>query len=724
MIYRKVDSFIRAKLNNKKPQFVYSQHKKYIRIRCGFDIETTRIGDYAFMYHWQLSWNDDTLLLRTWSDFELLLQRVNAWLEPKKAYLLIWVANLSHEFSFLCRRFHWDKIFAKESRTPLTAVTGRSEFRECLSISGQGGLANLAKNYCQTQKKINDLDYTKPRNSQTELTETEEGYCIADVQILAEWADYIFKEFSDKKKDIPLTSTSIVRSDIRAAAEATGQIEQIRAAVNHLYPDRDTYNYIMQYLFRGGFTHANCWYVFAHWENAIGVDFKSSYPAVMLQSGLCYYPMTKFISCSCECDGQDITDPKLQTKCMLLVLDFDGIENRTNHSIESEHKIIKMQDAEIDNGRLRKAEKIRVLINEVDYGVYKRFYKWRKITVVKALCAERGHLPNYVTKPLQRYYKIKEDLNKRGLSHTIEYKNAKARLNSFYGCMVTRLNFTDWKYDQDTGEWKPEESKKTYEKMIENQILCPYWGIYITSWARARLLHIVADMDPDKSENNVIYCDTDSIYFDDTSRNRAIIAAWNEKIRQYNRSYLQDEFAKIGTFDWIDENKDGSPVRYEFKTLGAKRYIKYHDGIAEITVSGMKKTSYERAICQPFATDHSYPVFETVEDPDGTRRQQRLGYVDIKDLFDYFTDEFLLSCDDSMKLCSKYDTEPAKRGKDHKTYQDEYTATVTDDQGHTELMSEKSGVALVPIPFKIRMNEMYLILLQQVLDERRKPCKR
>ena len=138
----------------------------------------------------------------------------------------------------------------------------------------------------------------------------------------------------------------------------------------------------------------------------------------------------------------------------------------------------------------------------------------------------------------------------------------------------------------------------------------------------------------------------------------------------------------------------------------------------------MKKSSYEKAICQPFATDQSYPVFETVEDPDGTRRQQRLGYVDIMDLFDYFTDEFLLSCDDSMKLCSKYDTEPAKRGKDHKTYQDEYTATVTDDQGHTEVMSEKSGVALVPIPFKIRMNEMYLILLQQVLDERRKPCKR
>ena len=78
MIYTNVKQFIRAKLNRRKQLFIYSQHKKYIRIRAGFDIETTRIGNYAYMYHWQLSWNDDDLLLRKWSDFELLISELNS----------------------------------------------------------------------------------------------------------------------------------------------------------------------------------------------------------------------------------------------------------------------------------------------------------------------------------------------------------------------------------------------------------------------------------------------------------------------------------------------------------------------------------------------------------------------------------------------------------------------------------------------------------------------
>lgn len=739
MIYRDVKQFIRAKLNNRKQLFVYSQHRKYIRICAGFDIETTRIGDYAFMYHWQLSWDNDVLLLRKWSDFELLLQRVNAWLEPKKARLLLWVANMSHEFSFLCRRFEWSKIFARESRQPLTAVTGRIEFRECLSISGQGGLANLARNYCKTQKKLGDLDYTKPRNSQTELTAAEELYCVNDVVILSEWADYIFRDFSDKKLDIPLTSAGIIRSEIKAAAEETGQIEQIRAAVNHLYPDRDTYNYIMKYLFRGGFTHANIWYICCDWPNTLGVDFKSSYPAVMLQSGLCYYPMTKFISCTCDCDGKELTDEKLLTRCMLLVVDFDGIEAKTYHSIESDHKIIATKNAVFDNGRLRSADKIRVLITEIDYKVYQMFYKWEKLTVVKSLCAKRGKLPNYVTKPLQRYFIMKEALKKAGKGDTIEYQNAKARLNSFYGCLVTRLNFTEFYYNQgapfeleledgsyrtiNTGEWYEKPSKKTYDSMIKKQILSPYWGIYVTSWARFRILSLIAKMDSSKDDYNVLYCDTDSIYFDDTPRNRKIVEEWNRDILKYNKENLPPEFKKLGCLEWINENEDGSPVVYRFKTLGAKRYIKHWNQESEVTVSGMKKGSFEQNIMQPFATDQSYPIFEEYEAEDGSIRKKRLGFVDVEELFLKFTDEFLLCCEDSLKLCSKYDTEPARRGADHHTYCDEYSAEVTDEQGHTETMSEKSGVALVPIPFKINMAEMYLILITQVLEERRRPCK-
>lgn len=726
MIYNNLRSFIRAKLNRKKQVFVYSQHKKYIRICSGFDIETTRIENHAYMWVWQLSWNDDILIMRKWSEFAALVAAVNTWLQPKKAYILLWVANLGHEFAFLARQFRWSKIFARESHNPLTASTGQIEFRECLSISGGGGLANLAKNYCTIRKLKGELNYDIPRNSFTQIldgtngTENEMGYIINDVTILSQWADYIFREFSDNGKDIPLTSTSIVRNDIRIAAEKTGAIDDIRKAVHELYPDRVNYNYFMSFLFRGGYTHANIWYVCCKWENTIGVDFTSSYPAVMLQK---YYPMTPFVDCDCACDGKSITDEKLQTKCMIMTVDIDNIERTTFHAIESDHKIIKYKNAQFDNGRLYKAEKIRVCLTELDYEIYTKFYKWEKITVVESLCAERGKLPNYVLNPLKRYYTLKDRLKKEGKDKTIEYKNAKARLNSFYGCCVTRLNFTDYHYNQDDdfvldngkgvkhGEWYETESKKTYEQMIEKQLLSPFWGIWVTAHARHNLLKTVFAMDDSKMQTNVIYCDTDSIYFDDTPRNRAIIATYNADVQNFNNCYLPEEFANIGLFDWVDAEKDGNPVHYSFETLGAKRYIKYYHDHAEITVAGMRKGTYENKIMQRFATDNSYPVYHEYENETEEIRKKIIGYVDIEELFTYFTDNFLLGCDESNKLASVYSIS-------------DYSDTVTDAQGNTEIMTEKCGVALVPIPFSIKMDKIYILLWEQILEERRKPCKR
>ena len=715
MIYTNIDDFCKKNLNRKKQFFVYSNHVKYIRISCGFDIETTRIEKHAFMYHWQLSWNDDILLCRTWGDFETLVNRLNEWLKPKNANIIVWVANLGHEFSFLCRRFTWKRIFARESHNPLTAQTERVEFRECLSISGQGGLKNLAKNYCQTRKLVGDLDYTKPRNSKTELTELETQYCVNDVKILSEWGNYIFREFSDKQLNIPITSISIVRNDIKQAAIDTGCYEQIKQAVLSLFPKRATYNFVMQYLFRGGYTHANIWYVMVKWENTIGVDFTSSYPAVMLHE---YYPMTPFNEFNCEYTDKEITDDSLNTMCCILYIRFDGIEQTTFHAIESQHKIIAMQNASFDNGRLTKADFIEVCLTELDYDIYKKFYKWEKITVIRALRSIRGKLPNYVLNPLKSYYHTKQDLKKRGLDNTNEYKNAKARLNSFYGCMVTRLTFTEHKYNQTTGNWESEETHKTYSKLIENQILSPYWGIYVTAHARHRLLNIVHEMDNSRLENNVIYCDTDSIYFDDTPENRDIIKRYNEKIMEYNAKNLPPIFEDIGLFDWVDKDKYGNPITYEFETLGAKRYIKYYDNHAEITVAGMRKGTFERKIKRAFATDNSYPIFDIYTDENGNEKKKRIGYVDKNELFEFFTDDLILSCDESGKLASFYDTSPYERGKE---FVDEYKEMVVDDQGNAEIMREKSGVALVPITFGLTMEQIYLQLIEKIMNERRLP---
>lgn len=719
-IYTELKPFLKAVFKPRKQQYIYDRHKKYARISAGFDIETTRIETHAFMYHWQVSMNDEILLMRRWDDFTTLLRQIDNWCKPKKCGLIMWVANLGHEFSFLQCRYKANKIFATDAHTPLTVDIGCVQFRECLTISGQGGLANLAKNYCETQKLKGDLDYNIIRNSVTPLTETEIQYCINDVKILSEWGQYIFKEYSDKKLDIPLTKTSIVRFEIKQAAEATGQIEEIRKAVNALYPKRETYNFIMKFLFRGGYVHANIWYVAPESpiDNVIGVDFTSSYPAVMLQK---YYPMTPFADCDLCVNGasDEITDDKLQSMCVWFVVDFYNIERTTYHAIESEHKIISEQGALYDNGRMYYAERVRVALTELDYEIYKRFYKWERLEIIHAMCAKRGKLPEYVLKPLRKFYKVKQRLKGTDLENSIEYKNAKAAVNSFYGCMVTRLKFYEW-FINDTGEtletivngkhkliqpneWYEKESEKTYDRLISKQVLSPYWGIYVTAHARFNLLQVVSEIDGDLLTNNVLYCDTDSIYMIDTPENRAIIEKYNAEIFECNKT-REPEFSDIGAFSWVDTVKEtGEPEHYIFKTLGAKRYCKYYNHHAEITVAGMKKGTLEKKIARTFATENSYAFYKDMKNKKGL-----IGYVDIDELFDCFNDNFVLACDESLKLASNYEIE-------------EYTAIVTDEHGNSEMMHEFSGVALVPIEFTLKMDDVYTSLFEEILKERRLP---
>ena len=46
---------------------------------------------------------------------------------------------------------------------------------------------------------------------------------------------------------------------------------------------------------------------------------------------------------------------------------------------------------------------------------------------------------------------------------------------------------------------------------------------------------------------------------------------------------------------------------------------------------------------------------------------------------------------------------------------------MTDADGRTELMHEETGVAIVPVTFKIKMDEHYIMLLDILMQERRLP---
>lgn len=680
-VYDNLDEWKHAEMKRFPPSYK-KWHDKYLRVGCGFDIETTTVCSMSYMYHWQFSWDDSVILGRTWDDLSELFQTVHDYLDKRQAKVICWVANLGYEFSFIHDRFPITGVFARAERQPIKCDLGRIEFRDCLYLSGQGGLANLAKNYCQTAKMTGDIDHKIIRTHQTPLTETEQGYCIADVAILSEWSAYCFHRWTGagKSNKIPLTATGIVRDAIRSAVDDT---DSVTADCIARYPNTaEKYNFWMRWLFRGGYTHANIFHVGDRLKNIIGADFTSSYPAVMMH---CDYPVSIFLPTDLQTDGHHITDSQLDTDSVWMIVRVYDIVTSTMHTIESGHKIIDGDGIKLDNGRLVKADWVELALTELDYKILEMFYDWSSIKVKYAESATKGKLPLYVLQPMMQAYQTKCKLKAAGMDDTADYRNAKSMVNSFYGCMVQRLNFDEITWNQTDG-WNTVPSSKSYADMVKKQILLPQWGIWVTAWARYNLLQTVKQLDPDKQHNNVVYCDTDSIYMIETDRNREIIDRYNENMFAVNQRYPA-EFNDIGAFDWIDKG-----ALWEFKTLGAKRYLKWDPvrNVIKVTVAGLKLGSYEGML----ASD---------EPEDDSAVEWHGKWVSIDALFYDFRDRLLLDRTVSLKTTVWYHDKP---------YSDTF-------QGVT--MSELSGCTIHEIPFQVKMSELYLWMIRDAHEGRRKP---
>lgn len=587
IIYHNVTDFVKRLPEN--PEIFTERRKKYLRVCAGYDTETSNIVEShmdgghtiydkiaAYVYHFQFSVNQNILLIRRWDDCLDVLRVLNEYAKAHKARMIIWVANLGFEFQFLRKRININNVFARETRKPIYFTSDFLEFRDCLKLTASN-LDYLAKHYCDTKKMTGDLDYTILRNSSTPLTDTEEQYCINDVVILSEFAQYCYNEYTGKGLAIPYTSTGIVRQLIKNKVNETpDKRKKITNFISRAYiPSKSKYIADMTFLFRGGLTHANAYNANRIINNVYGVDLRSSYPAVMLQ---CYYPMGIFTTCNIKTDGVKITDDIINQKCCIFIAEFDNIRARTHHTLESKSKLILPENQDerkaalskmrFDNGRLWYADKIKVFLTELDYENYTKYYEWDKMEIIYSRAAPRGKLPEYLLSPLRQLYAHKDELKAQGADDkhsplNTEYKITKARINSFFGMCCTRLMFTAPEYDAVKAEWTMQDSNKSLSTLKKGAFLSPYWGIYITAHARNRLCSVIMAIDFDKSHNDVIYYDTDSIYFKNFD-NMKIINKFNDRVNALN-----SDFDFLGCFDMIDNEP-----YLQFKTIGAKRYLK------------------------------------------------------------------------------------------------------------------------------------------------------
>lgn len=672
---------------------------KYVDAGCGFDIETTRINEkQSFMYVWQFSIGPLTIIGRTWDEFRSLLNDLSSFYQLDEKYkLLVYIHNQKYEWSFIKSQLQWhyktwtDKttgelkgkydIFAVDKRNIIKATTANFiEFRDSYILT-QMGLGKLAESYDLGISKLKgDLDYNTIRHNRTHLTNQELAYCINDVQILSRfYHKYIKPQFINKRINIPLTCTGIVRDELKREFKKLDSKtkNKLKAKIKKAMPTEEQYQILMEYVYRGGFVHANAARANTKFTADImgSYDFKSSYPAVMLHNKYVWkyndevpewFYLYGFDKRELEKTGYygefKIYDIKRKA----------GIP----HTIESKDKLVDYSDdAVFDNGRLLSASWIIVWLTEQDVLNYLDIYDVENLgqwTCFEIHTGKKEELPKYLIDLVLKYFYLKETL----IKDTLEYCIAKGKLNSFYGMCCTAILFADLLFDDEDYMMKESENGQSYENAIKKLILLPQWGIQISAYARRNLVKTFA-----KLGNDAIYGDTDSAKILNLLNNEYIFKDYNDRIKRMNKTmyvgnYDRKYFARVGEFDF-----EGKILN--FKTIGCKRYI--YDEIHQD-----KETN-------------TYSI-KTVVKAAGVVKGTFQDYCDENNLDYYEAFDFGLSIDEehSDKLTPYFnDDEP-------------FMEELTDYQGNSMIVSENTCITLNPTTASINMSETirdYLILI-------------
>lgn len=647
----------------------------YWDLKCGFDIETTTYIDRGYMYIWQIGINNKAFYGNTWEEFNDCLNIINCYIDylnrqkakenhkkEFKAQAICFIHNIAFEWQFVRKEINITDVFLKSLREPLYFESNNIKFLDSFQITHMS-LAKLAKRYCTTQKMVGDIDYTVLRNATDgkNLTDKEKKYCENDVLILCEFAEYYFNKYISNNELI-YTETSIVRHSLKKAFKEQNQIT--KQDIIEMYPKSfNEYLMYMEYLFAGGWVKSSVDAFGKILSNIKCKDITSSYPAQIAHR---YYPVSKFKSI--KIDSKQMFNNMLNRYCCILDVTLFNVKKTTIHSIISTSKIVNTDTGRllVDNGRIAEVEKVRLLLTELDWDIFNKFYEYDKFKIVinSFKIAIRGKLPSYVVSTMLDAYERKEDLKLQGK----EYFNEKCFVNMFYGCFVTKIH----KFNYVFKDGSITKELNDYYRQIKSSVLSPFWGIWCTSWARFQELNAVY-----ANADCVVYGDTDSVkghnmpddYFN--NYNTEQIEKNKKLCEKYNKNF--DLIKELGCWD-------SEPTYILFKTIGCKRYIGFDENNKlSVTIAGVPKGTLEKIV----------------------------GIKPDKDKKYYADSQKALEVMDLLK-----DRQSFSNCKTVATYNDNEHSDIING----ELMTSKSSVAINNIDFTIKVSKEYNDYIKQVID--------
>ena len=674
---------------------ILGQKKKIDNTIYTFDIETTSylmIGnriisarDYqsltsdeqeacikqACMYVWQFSINEDVYYGRTWDEFKLFLNRLEANDDTKK---IVFVHNLSFEFQAIWSVLRVKSVMSRKSRKLLSCQLEdyNIELRCTLMLSNLK-LEKLPDVYqLPVKKKVGDLDYSLLRTPATPLTDRELGYCEFDC-LVTYWYVKTELETYERVDRLPVTSTGKVRKQLQRLV--LNNPSYVRKVSNQINVNPKVFNMLVD-AFAGGYTHANYIYTDEVLTNVDSYDETSAYPYVLVTYR---FPSSEFKRCFIQ-----TVDQMSPNFAYLLTVRIKNARCKyLNHFISSSKcKEIKGKP-NYDNGRIITAKELTITCTDIDLRFILDTYDYDSYEIIESYCSSYNYLPiEYVNFILDKYVLKTKLKNVEGKE--LEYAREKGAFNSLYGMTVTNtiradvefLNFDEWVE-------KPLSNQAIMEKLSKDKkrgFLNFAWGVWCTAYARDNLLRRVIDLDP-----YVVYCDTDSIKLVQ-SYDKSIFNKYNQsvedKIRKVSelRGIPYERFAPsdikgnahlLGVFEC--ETGKGRSVTYdEFITQGAKKYAYKIDGEIHVTVSGVPKSGGAKCLSS----------------------------------LDEFRDDLVFDFEHTNKLTLAYND-------------NQIPVDITDYLGNTYTVKDKSGICMLPTTYKLGKAYDYADLINDSTERAR-----
>ena len=516
---------------------------------------------------------------RTWEEVREYLDDLSS-VCSKNEYYVIYVHNLSFEFQFMKDWLPMSDVFCRKSHNVLKATYNHIEFRDSLCLSNNK-LATLAKNEkLDVHKMEGDLDYDLIRTPSTPMTEKEMGYLYADTEVVCAYIKKKLKEYGSFS-EIPMTSTGEVRYLFRKKlGKNLSKVHDL--AVKYSATSMELQNLLID-IYAGAYTHCNYQCIGQIIEDMHCWDFSSDYPYQMVAEK---YPTNWF-----KLDTKLLTTDEFaeylyreynpEEYAWAMEVEFIDLEAKHCHSTLSLHKASNISsDCIVDNGRVNFAHFAVYNLNEIDFEVVSKFYKWKGITFRKCYISHKEYLPKELVSIILELFKQKTAL--KGIDEEYEnYMRSKNRINGVYGMTVFDILNSGIFFDEVSNRdyIKEEKTFDDFRKYVNNpnNYLWYSIGVWVTSYARRMILLPISRLAED-----AVYCDTDSVKLKNFKpRYAKLFEVVNNSIMERFQKAMDfhkfqkseyEFFDKDGNQHFLGVFEEEAPYK-RFKSLGSKRYI-------------------------------------------------------------------------------------------------------------------------------------------------------